>query len=153
MPLIVGTETERYIKRLESFEKKKGKIASLQLDEEHDKITKEENAKLYALLMQKMSDTVFAKCPGSVLQTLKDGQDKFIALQPEEQVTCLLVIVKWFNTQTGLDFKGIDDKKKGTKRSSAKLSVLKKRYNDIRIVDMSAAGLFASRSENILELL
>ena len=109
---------------------------------------------LYALLMQKMSDTVFAKCPGSVLQTLKDGQDKFIALQPEEQVKSLLTIIQWFKTQRAVDLRDIGGTQSGgVKTPSAKLSVLKKRYNDIRIVDMSAAGLFASRSENILELL
>lgn len=154
MPLIVGTETERYIKRLESFEKKKGKIASLQLDEEHDKITKEENAKLYALLMQKMSDTIFKKCPGSILKTLQKGQDLFAKAEPETQVKSLLTIIQWFKTQRAVDLRDIGGTQSGgVKTPSAKLSVLKKRYNDIRIVDMSAAGLFASRSENILELL
>ena len=106
------------------------------------------------LLMQKMSDTIFKKCPGSILKTLQKGQDLFANAEPETQVKSLLTIIQWFKTQRAVDLRDIGGTQSGgAKTPSTKLSALKKRYNDIRIVDMSAAGLFASRSENILELL
>ncbi|MFR4008244.1 MAG: hypothetical protein ACLT0Y_02240 [Christensenellales bacterium] len=65
----------------------------------------------------------------------------------------LLTIIQWFKTQRAVDLGILEEPKAEGSKREREASVLKKRYNDIRIVDMSAAGLFASRSENILELL
>ena len=41
----------------------------------------------------------------------------------------------------------------GSIRISSSLSNWKKKYRDVRMIDRSAAGLFESTSENLLELL
>ncbi len=155
MPLIVGTDMERYIKRLDRFAEKRKKNPNLVLDSRRDKITPEENRRLYDLLLQKLTESPFAQCPGNVANTVADGKTKFDSLSLEVQVTCLISLISWFNKASTIDLTAIGGKKaSGSKVPSAKLSNAKKKnYHDVRIVDRSAAGLFESRSENLLDLL
>lgn len=153
-PLIVGQSMERYIKRLDSYLEKKKTNPKLVLNEQYDHINAEDNKKLYDLLTEKMSGTVFSHCPGNISETLKNGAEAFTALTAEDQVKLLAGIVAWFGNVQSVDLKPIGGRgRSGTKRPSSKLSGLRKNYKDVRIVDMSAAGLFESRSENLLDLL
>ncbi len=154
-PLILGAAQEMYIKRLDSFKEKSTFNKSLVLDSAHDGITAEGNLDLYCALRDKCENTVFAHCPGNIAETLKKGKDKFIALPLPEQVFCLLNIVSWFNdVGGGCDLSAIGGAgKSGVKRPAMKLSAWGKTYKDVRIIDSSAAGLFESRSENLLDLL
>lgn len=154
MPLIVVPYWEQYIKRLESFARKQKENPKLFLQEKYDKITAEENRQLYALLLQKARDTVFARCPGNIAEELVAGEGQFALLDLKEQVDCLLSIVSWFGRAKTVDLRKVGGKANGgSKTISAKLSNLRKYYQDIHIVDVSASGLFSSRSGNLLELL
>ena len=154
MPLIVAPQWEQYIKRLESFARKQKENPKLFLQEKYDKITAEENRKLYALLLQKARDTVFSRCPGNIAEVLAAGEGRFALLEPTEQANCLLSIISWFGRTNTVDLEKIGGSKRGgNKVISSKLSNLKKYYQDIHIVDVSASGLFSSRSGNLLELL
>lgn len=154
MPLILGPAMERYVKRLEAFAQKRREGASILPDAGHDHITPEENLALYDILCGKLTDSIFARCPGNIAATVTAGRDKFVALATEEQISCLLSIVSWFGNAPSCDLRCIGEGgQAGTKRPSAKLSAWAKRYSDVRIVDTSASGLFESRSGNLLELL
>lgn len=154
MPLVLSPEDERYVKRLEAFAEKKKKNKNIMLNEEFDGISREKNAELFGVLMNKMQNSVFAKCPGSIYEALKAGENALAGISSEEQVSCLMSIISWFNGAQSCDLKCIGGSgKSGAKQPNSRLSGLKKKYQDIRIVDMSASGLFVSRSENLFNLL
>lgn len=154
MPLILGAAMERYVKRLEAFAQKKREGAAIVPDAKHDHITAEANLALYDVLCQKLTASVFAKCPGSIAETVVEGRDKFIALSVEEQIGCLLTIISWFGNVQSCDLKNIGGSGQGgTKRPNSRLAAWAKNHSEVRIVDTSPAGLFETRSENLLELL
>lgn len=158
MPLILGSKMEHYVKYLESFakkqDKKKNPNTNIQPDAVHDHITVEENVALYDLLCNKLTDTVFAKCPGNIGQTVINGRERFLALSLETQVSCLLSIVSWFGAARSCDLQAIGGAvKAGAKVPSSSLSSWSKQYSKVCIVDQSASGLFRSTGENLLELL
>ncbi len=85
---------------------------------------------------------------------MEQGREKFAACSVQEQVDCLLGILAWFGPASTCNLAMIGgEAKSGAKVPSSKLSALGKSFKDIRIIDMSASGLFSSRSENLLELL
>lgn len=154
MPLLLGASMERYVKRLESFAQKRKESAAIAPDSAHDHITAEENLALYDQLCTKLTDSIFAKCPGNIAETVAAGRDKFVGLATEEQIATLLSIVSWFGNVQTCDLEKIGGAKKaGAKVPNSRLASWAKRYSDVRIVDTSASGLFQSRSENLLELL
>ncbi len=154
MPLILGAATERYVKRLETFAQKKRDSGEILPDEVHDRITADKNLELYDILCTKLTSSIFAKSPGNIANTVINGREKFIVLTVEEQISCLLNIIAWLGSANTCNLESIGgSKNQGSKLSSSRLSAWKKKYNDVRIVDTSASGLFESRSENLLELL
>lgn len=154
LSLTMSLENERYVKRLEAFSEKKKKNSKIVLNEEYDHISKEENLRLFGILKDKLKNSVFAKCPGNIYDILEAGKERFASLDTEAQVACIMSIVSWFNTATNCNLTCIGGGKQcGAKTINSRLSGMKNKYNDIRIVDMSASGLFVSRSENLLNLL
>lgn len=154
MPLILGAEMERYVKRLETFAQKRREGAAIQPDAVHDHITAEENLALYDLLCDKLTNSIFTKCPGNIGETVTAGREQFAALTLEEQITCLLSIISWFGNVQNCNLESIGGTKKtGSKVPYSRLAAWKKSYTEVRIVDTSASGLFERRSENLLKLL
>lgn len=156
VPLILGTQWELYLKNMKRFSDKKKENKSIALDETYDGINREKNNALYSLLQEKLRGSLFAKLPGAsnVYQALNAGAEKFAALVTEEQVDCLLNIIDWFGKTSTCNLKCIGAAPKaGSKYVSSKLTAFVKEYHDVRIVDMSASGLFVSRTENLLNLL
>lgn len=156
MPLIVDGEKERYIKRLESFSKKKKQSNELHVEETYDKITKEENSSMYSFFENKLETKPYDEIFGGQLKVLKNGEDQFEKLTLEEQVEVLLNILSVFQTgrTTGCDLKALGGVGQAAIfTTSSKLSNWKKSYKDVRIIDISAAGLHRKVSQNLLELL
>lgn len=156
MPLLVDREKETYIKRLESFSKRKQQSTALLVDETYDKITKEKNRELFSFFSNKLKEKPFCTVFGSQLQVLQSGEKVFEKLTLEKQVEILLNILSIFQTgrTTGCDLKilgGVGQAAIFT--GSSKLSNWTKFYKDVRIVDISAAGLHRKISQNLLELL
>lgn len=153
--LILPTEWERYAKCLESFQKKTETNRNLEPDEVHNGISREKNVAFYQLLTEKMNAWPFANYPGNQGQTLMQGQDKFMAAETRTQIACLINIL----TLLGSGAAGVDltacggSKAAGAKVINAKFSNWKKRYKEVRIVDVSASGLFRKTGCNLLELL
>lgn len=157
MSLKLSVDTEMYIKKLENYKKKAETNKAYKIQEKYDKITAEENIVLYDLFTEKLKSKPFVNVVFSnQYSTLVDGRDKFVSLSLEEQTIVLLNILLLFKTcRSGVvDLSDIGGKKKvGGYFLSSKLSNWKKCYSDVRIIDTSAAGLFETKTDNLLELI
>jgi CRISPR-associated endonuclease Csn1 len=155
MPFIADYGTERYIKRMRSLSDKIKNNPKYVFSSESDKISSEENIRLYDRYVEKLQKSTFSKHPTHPLTTLLDGRDTFLQLSPLTQMSVLLNIHAFFGRSTyGVDLREIN----GSGRSavpglSSVLSNWKKRYADIRIIDQSASGLWETKSQNLLDLL
>lgn len=153
-PLIVSVEHERYIKRLERFQIKTAENSKIKPDQQHDRITEEENIKLYDLLTEKMNTRPFCLMPGNQGKVLKKGRTAFAELNIGEQVKCLLNIVSLFGAAQKADLSAIGGSSNaGTKLLSANLSNWANQFHAAYIIDQSASGIYERRSVNLLELL
>ena len=156
VPLGMTREQERYVKRLESFRKKREENEDVALDEQYDGITREENIDLYDFFILKLKNRPYSgfqllKTP---LNTLVDGRRNFLSLTVEEQVPTLLNVLNLFTTgrTTGCDLRSVGGVEHAAAvPMAAKFSGYK--YKTVRIVDVSASGLFQSESKNLLEYL
>lgn len=153
--LKIGAQWESYVKRLESYQQKLQKNKDIQLDEQHDGISRQENQTLYGLLTSKIGAWPFSNLPNNQQNTLINGVEKFSNLETEKQVLCLMNILTLFGAGAGgADLSEIGGSKNaGVTVLSSSFSNWKKKYQDVRIVHMSASGLFENRSENLLDLL
>lgn len=154
--LILGAETEKYIKRLESIQKKINVNPAIELDEKYDGITAERNLKLFDDLSRKSVSAPFYKLPANPNQLLISSRDKFIALSLGEQVKFLTNLLMYFQRSgnSGTDLSAIGgSKKSGAKTMSSTLSNWKKVYTDVRLIDASPAGLSETAGENLMGLL
>lgn len=155
-PLIVSTFHEKYIKALESYDNKKKKNSAIELNEAYDGINADDNLSLYDCLSEKVTSGIFSCVLDSQKETLLDGRKEFVQLSLDKQVSVVLKLVELLKTgRSGtVDLSLIGGSKTaGAITIRSKLSNLKKRYTDVRIVDTSASGLFVSKSQNLLELL
>ena len=156
MPLTVGRSMEDYIKAIENFSKKTTENAQIQYDENHSKINREMNMKLYDCLVDKLEHSIYIKRPNHPLVTLENGKDAFKGLSVSEQVKCLMQVLQVFGRLTGgCNLKSIDgvEHAAATVSFSSTISNWKKNYQDVRIIDSSASGLHETKSQNLLELI
>lgn len=154
--LILPYEWERYAKRLESFHSKQKENKNIIPDEANDGISKEKNIELYELLTKKMGAWPFTHFPGNQANTLQQGTSVFANAPITEQVECLMNILLIMGPgSSAVDLNVCGGKKStGSKAMNAKLSNWKKRYENVRIMDESASGLFSRESDcNLLDLL
>ena len=152
---VCSYETERYIKYLERVCEKRKFYPHYSISEERDHVSVQENMKLYDLYISKIEDSIFSKRPGVSAENLMSKKAAFAKLPIDIQCSALLKMQMLFARQPNpIDLSDLDLSKNAFKaRRSMYLSGWKKEYTDIRIVDMSASGLFESRSGNLLELL
>lgn len=156
MPLLCSESDERYIKYLENFEKKRAKNNKLLIVEQYDKITAEGNLKLYRMFKDKLTAGPYGKVFASQIKVVEEGEAVFAELSLEEQAQVLINMLGIFMTgrASGCDLKLIGGAGAAAEYTySSKLSNWKKQYKDVRIIDISASGLYESRSQNLLELL
>lgn len=147
-------DNEAYIKKLESFENKKKKNRSIVCNEAFDGISKDNNLALYDCFIEKLQKAPYMYRPANPVNTLISGRERFIALTCESQAGVLLGILGLFGRAPSADLTDIGGVlKAGVTTLSSTVSNWKKNYNDVRIIDQSASGLFETVSDNILELL
>lgn len=145
-----------YLKKLESFSDKVSKNSKYIYDKEYDKVSSEDNLKLYDIYIEKLTNTIYRKRINNPVETIKGGRDKFVSLDIIEQAKCLLNIQQIFGRMIGgCDLTAVGGKSNSaaTNSFSSNISNWKKNYGDVRIVDQSPAGLWEIRSKNLLELL
>lgn len=156
MPFIAGQEWNQYVKRIESICEKTKNNPKYIIDEEKDKITTKQNAELYELYIDKLSNSVFKKRPNNPVDTLKQGKKVFLNLALEKQTEALLHIHDVFGrVSNGCDLTLIGGKEKAAATCSFSSSVSNwaKYYSDVRLIDSSAAGLYEKTSPNLLSFL
>ena len=147
-PLILSASETKYVKSVESYAKKTGDNSNLEYTDK-ESVNREGNIALYDRLIEKLSNKPYSLRPGNQVNKYIDGREKFIGLTyVKEQCDVLLRFISMFNRTTVADkeFKTIVNG-----YLSAKLNNWK--YNDVRIIDRSPAGLFEKRSMNLKELL
>lgn len=155
MPLVIGDKWEAYIKKLERFEEKREKNKRITLNEEYDGISKESNAELYNLLSDKVINGLYGIAFSAVKEVLDCGRSKFDKLSGEEQVKLLSILVLLLKSGRAgsCDLTAIGGKGAvGTYGIGTKISSWKKRFLSVRLVNMSASGIYESVSENLLDL-
>lgn len=156
-PIKLSAHFESYVQRLESYDRKRADNKSLRIYEDYDGINAAENLALYDELTGKLTKRPFSLAVfANQLPVLRKGRERFIGLSLEEQTAALLNMILLFKTSRAgtVDFSLIGGMaKSGLIRCSSKLSNWKKNYKDVRIVDVSPAGLHEQTSENLLGLL
>lgn len=156
MPFITSWDFEKYIKKVESFDNKRKKNENIVWDERYDEVSKEKNQLLYEHYIEKMSNWPYIKKPGisTVLEKLQKHCNDFTKLDIYNQINVLMQIQGILGRIKQADLKNIgESSNSGTSRMSLNLSNWKKNYSDIRIIDVSASGLYEKSSENLLDLL
>lgn len=145
-----------YLKKIERFVEKMKNNANYIYDVEYDVVQPEDNMRLYDLYIEKLQHSIYQKRKNAPTQTLIDGREKFMACSVLEQCQVLLNIHQVFGRMTaGCDLTLIGGKahEASTNGFSTKVSVWKKNYIDVRIIDQSASGLWEVVSDNLLEYL
>ena len=156
MSLILSPEWESYIKKLDSFAQKKRNNKNLQVSAQYDGISAEKNLALYDLLMRKLGTDPYAKVFSKQLPTVREGREMFVNNDLQKQVGALVNIIAIFKVgrSSPCDLSEIGGKSKvASYILSASLKTLSNRMHCIRIIDVSASGLFFSKSSNLLEFL
>lgn len=158
MNLCMDSKKERYMKHLESFQAKALENKNMEPNEKYDKISSDKNMEMYQFFCEKLSTALFKKATFSNkgIDTLTNGAEKFKNLSLRNQVFSLLSILSMFKTgrSGGCDLTLIG----GSKASavyvvSSNLQNLSKNFQDIRLIEVSASGLYTSKSRNLLGFL
>ncbi|MCQ2455656.1 MAG: type II CRISPR RNA-guided endonuclease Cas9 [Clostridia bacterium] len=147
-PLVLSYENEQYIKAIESFVGKTDKNANLLYSKEFDRVNFADNIALYNILKDKCSQRPYCFRPENQSEKLMKGNEKFADFSIKEQCKILLNVLSLFN-RTAL----ADSLLKTTNACRLNSKISNWDYNNVRIVDMSASGLWEKKTENLIELL
>lgn len=141
---------------MENIKKRHEKDKNITISQKHDGIDVQSNLLIYDAIQEKLESTAFSIPFAKQGQLLKKGREIFGSLSVEEQCYVLLNIVRLLASgrSGGCDLKVLGGSKNtGVITNNSKLSAWKNSYKDVRIVDISASGLFKSETKNLLELL
>ena len=164
LPLCLDQEKEHYMKRLESFQAKDKKIGKLIPNGVYDGISQEKNIEMYDFLCDKLWKPPFQKAGFAAQETLynklvsQESKNNYMKLSLKEQVMLLLSMLSIFSTSRrgGCDLSLLNLPKSAVRfYKPFKLPPMfeKGKQHDIRLIEMSASGLYVSRSKNLLEYL
>lgn len=139
-PLVIGYEWEAYVRRLElRGTSPRG-------------LTPERNLALYDLLCAKLETAFFRKRPGDAAGILKAGRSRFETLDVSGQARCLSRVLELFGRGiAGCDLSAIGGKSRSAVPTFSALLNSWPGEDGIRVVDSSPAGLFESRSRDLMD--
>lgn len=156
LSLLLGKD-ESYVKKLESFLKKRESNKELLPNEEYDGISKEKNLRLFDRLVNKLKSWPFNMIPNNPIAHLtKDSaRSLFESSDALAQIALLESLIKYAGGKVNTcDLSVVDaPSKAGAVTRGSKLSTWIGKNQEVRIIDRSCAGLFESQTENILEWL
>jgi CRISPR-associated endonuclease Csn1 len=157
-PLTLPVKLDKYVKRLDAFQKKKKENKERIVYPQYDKITAAKNLKLYDALVQVFTSTSFGEIPALQKNLLSDvnTRTKFQSLSLELQVDTLLNIIMLGKTNRagGCNLSAIGGAgAAGVLTLSAFVSNWQGTYQSVRLISSDASGLFVRKSENLLDLL
>ena len=142
-----------YIKKIENYFEKKKINKNFKHDSENDGLSNEKNINLYDNLKDKLNTNYFKYMPNNQVAIMDSGREKFVELSFDEQITILLNCINLLKSGRagGCDLKLIGgSKQSGAMFLGANLSSCV--YKNIRIIDISPAGLHENISCNLMEL-
>lgn len=148
--LYLPHEHVRYAKALEKTAEKLAYDKNYKVTELFNKITPEKNLELFEYFAEKIGEKPFSRIPGVKIVLDENEKTKFCNLTVNKQIEYLNNLILYFKTNRpgGIKINGITT---GRLYISANLSNWK--YNDIRIIDRSASGVFEKVSGNLKEIL
>lgn len=149
-----SSEQVMYIKRIDRVLEKCKENKNYIISEKYDGIDAERNIELLRYLCKKANEKPFDKLFGAHPTLDESACEKFAGADILTQAQCLANIVAYIKTNRAgtMDLSIINgSKNSGSILASANISNWK--YDDIRIIDRSASGLYESRSINLRELL
>lgn len=146
IPLLLDNDVTKYVKNLEKYAERLKRDKNLKVDSQYDKITAKENIELYDLLLRKAGLMIYKNRPGSALEVLIAGKEKFEKLSLEEQVSVLINFLQYMGMNNGkADLTLIAGKSGcGTLTVQSSIDPTKKK---VVIVDQSITGIYESRIE------
>lgn len=147
-------ELVQYIKKIEKVSERLSKDKKYSINKKYDGINTTDNQKLFDYLVEKINSTFFKKLPGAAICVSDEQINIFKGLSTENQLQCLTNLILYLKTNRAGScsmelLKG--SKSTGALYLSANISNWK--YEDIRIIDCSASGLYETKSENLKDLL
>ncbi len=151
--LKLDDDCTRYSKKIENFSEKRKNNKNLKHDGAYDGLSSEKNIVLYDVLTQKLQAGIFALMPGNQLEVLESGRVKFESLEFEEQIKVLLNCINLFKTGRagGCDLSLIGGKPSGGAMTLG-AAISSGKFKEIKIVDVSPAGLHENTTMNLMEL-
>lgn len=156
-PLILSYEDESYVKAIENVLNKRKINKNYLPDADHDGISKDKNLRMYDKVAEKLSTWPFNKLPCNQYEQIAkcEARSKFEAADPVEQISFLMGMIQLIAGKAKkCDLKLIGGAPgAGGIALSSKLSNWRGKYDDVRIINSSASGLFSTKSENFLSLL
>jgi len=154
-PLIIGYFWEKYLKSVERFCEKRENNSGLIYSETYDFVSEKKNLLIYDILLEKLKSDSYLKRSANPKDAVEKGRDKFIEADIYKQCKCILQLVAVFGRLSGgCDLSTIGaTARAASNTSSSFVSNWKKTFSDVRIIDISASGLYESKSENLLDLI
>ncbi len=157
-PLMLSGRLEKYVKRLDAFQRKKKDNKERLVYPMYDKITASKNLYLYDALVKTLTSKPLSEMPASQKELLvkEETRQTFQTLSLENQVNVLLNVISLGKTNRagGCDLSAIGGvSKAGAMTLGAVMSNWKKSYQRVHVITSDASGLFVKKSENLLDLL
>ena len=146
IPLILSEESQKVLKKVESFLKKLKDNKNLVVDPIHDELDDSKFELLYSELIEKSNASIYKDRPGSQIDLFQkpETRDKFMKLSLNDKCKVISEFMRYYGCGSGLaNFEAIGGTKACgtiTKSSSINLSKTK-----LTIVDKSITGLFENR--------
>ncbi|MEG0895249.1 MAG: type II CRISPR RNA-guided endonuclease Cas9 [Oscillospiraceae bacterium] len=140
MPLVISKYLYEYTKKIESYINRNKEQKTILPIGPLQKITAEDNLKLYDELLHKLKDTIYNIRLSSQIKTFENGREKFISLNLQQQCQLLYNAMILFGTTPALaDLTLIGGSKNaGVLVASSNIS----NSNQISIINQSVTGIF-----------
>jgi len=145
--LVLGYKYEKYFKQLVKINEKISTSKGSYQIGEYDKITPEENLKMYHLLGSKIRNCYGKYNAIKLTQPIFEQDDKFKALSLEKQVKFLVNSIKMFQCNASAADLTILEGKANAGKLDNKHRLDKKDDNKIELIYQSPTGLFERRVE------
>lgn len=150
--LVLEKEDERYLKKISKYLKKnkarKDKKINISISQ-YDGITREDNIRIYNMLLEKHQYTIYSKRPANCTKVLEDGKIKFLECTIEEECIVLGEILHLFQCKplkADLTLIG------GTSNAgSVKSNKVISNYKSAKLVYQSVTGLY-QQEINLLKI-
>lgn len=141
--LILDKNTSKYIKKIENYKYKLDENKDYQINI-FDKLSKEENIKLFDLFVDKFENSIYKNRVNIKLKEIKLARPKFEHLSIEEQIktlTQMLILFGRENNAVNLEYIGLP-------KNTGKTKINKKINNkDIKIINQSITGLYETEED------